>query len=85
MSGTPATPHTVGLNGMTMVSYSGPDIDGAAEISTQEALAFVGALHGHFPAWSASCVKQAGALLADIALAPEFVDFLTIPGYALVD
>jgi hypothetical protein len=50
MSGTPATPHTEGLNGMTMVSYSGP-----------------------------------GALLADLALAPEFVDFLTIPAYALID
>jgi malate synthase len=205
MSGIPAvaaTLQTEGLNGLTMVSYSGPDIDGAAEISTQDALAFVGELHARFgarridllklrsvkrrqiikagtlgllaetqsirdvaeliargsgpyfylpklesqlearlwnevfafaeaalsipsgsvrpgrvhhgvtledgtvvtpdlvqailareasairaelgePAWSASSFKQAGALLADIALAPKFVDFLTIPAYEL--
>jgi hypothetical protein len=32
-----------------------------------------------------AALEQARELFAQVALAPEFADFLTVPGYALLD
>lgn len=37
------------------------------------------------PAWDASHFEQARVLFADVALADEFVEFLTVPAYELID